>query len=113
MKTVLKLKLVLLIGIVLLCNPLTAQEISDVSFELVDQNINIYYTLSPVSSDDFKITLALKRTSLQSFNYIPEDISGDIGEGKFSGTNRKIVWLVSNDEMNMFDGDDFYFRRKN
>lgn len=109
MKIIFKLKLILLIVVVMLSYSLKAQQISEVSFELVGQNINIYYTLSPITSDNYEITLVLMRTSVPSFSYSPPELSGDIGEGKFAGSNRKIVWSVTNDEMDMFDGDDFYF----
>lgn len=109
MKITLKLKLIGFIGILFFCQSLTAQQVSNVSFELVDQDINIYYTLSPISSDNFEISVVLMRTSIPSFSYNPPDLSGDYGEGKYAGTNRKIVWHVSDEEMNMFDGDDFYF----
>lgn len=92
-----------------LCGNLFSQQVSDVSFELVGQNIHIYYTLTPISQEEYEITSILKRTTDATFSYIPDNISGDIGEGKFSGIKRKIVWNVSEDEMALFDGDDFYF----
>ena len=109
MKFVLKFKPILMFFLLILFQTLSAQQISDVSFELVGQNINIYYSLTPVTSDNYEITTLLKRTSNPNFSYTPENLSGDIGEGKYSGIGKKIIWRVSDIEMNMFDGEDFYF----
>ncbi|MCW8850688.1 MAG: hypothetical protein OQJ81_11965, partial [Melioribacteraceae bacterium] len=109
MKFILKLKLILIFFILISFKSLSAQQISDVSFELDGQNINIFYTLTPITSDNYEITTLLKRTSDPNFNYSPQNLSGDVGEGKHSGIRKKIIWKVSEIEMNMFDGDDFYF----
>lgn len=109
MKFIFKLKPIAIIGIMIFYQSLIAQQVTNVSFELIGQNINIYYSLSPITTDNYEITSILKRTSNPMFSYTPENLEGDIGEGKYSGFNRKIVWIVSSEEMNMFDGDDFYF----
>ena len=109
MKFIFQLKPIVIIGVMIFYQSLIAQQVTNVSFELIGQNINIYYSLSPITTDNYEITSILKRTSDPMFSYTPQNLEGDIGEGKFSGTKRKIIWLVSSEEMNMFDGDDFYF----
>lgn len=88
---------------------IVAQEVSNVSFELIGENIHITYTLTPITEDEYEVTTLLKRTSDASFQYTPEAMTGDIGEGKYSGISRKIIWNVTNQEMELFDGDDYYF----
>lgn len=86
-----------------------AQEVSNVSFELIGENIHITFTLTPITEDEYEISSVLKRTSDASFQYTPENMTGDIGEGKYAGINRKIIWNVTDQEMKLFDGDDYYF----
>jgi len=109
MKYIDKHLLFLIFGIFILNQKSLSQQITDVSFEVIDQNIRIFYTLTPVSNDLFEISTLLKRTTDVSFSYKPENLSGDIGEGKYSGNGRAILWNVTQQEMNMFDGEDFYF----
>lgn len=109
MKNKFKLLLLGIMFLSLYSTHIYSQQISDVYFELEGENISIYYSLSPITSDEFEISLILKRTSVPNFNYSPKELKGDIGEGKFAGIERKIIWYVTDEEMNMFDGDDFYF----
>ena len=41
-----------------------------------------------------KLTVKLKRTSDPSFEIIPAQLSGDIGEGKFAGKKNKVIWVI-------------------
>jgi hypothetical protein len=109
MKNICQYPALLLIGVFILNYEILSQSISKVSFKVLGEDIHISYTLTPSSTDDFEISILLKRTNDGSFNYLPENLSGDIGEGQFSGINRVIIWNVSETEMAMFDGDDFYF----
>jgi hypothetical protein len=80
-----------------------------VSFESKEDKIYIYYTLDANLNDEFEIEVILKRTSVPTFEYRPSDLTGDIGTGKFAGSKKTIIWQVSESEMKMFNGDDFYF----
>lgn len=86
-----------------------AQEGVTVSFESKEDKIYIYYTLDANLNDEFEIGIILKRTSVPSFEYTPTSLTGDIGTGKFAGSQKTIIWQVSESEMEMFDGDDFFF----
>ncbi|MBL1213640.1 MAG: hypothetical protein HND52_09815 [Ignavibacteriae bacterium] len=86
-----------------------AQEKIDITFESKEDKIFIYYTLDANLNDEYEISVVLKRTSIPSFEYVPEDVTGDIGTGKYAGSQKTIIWQVSESEMEMFDGDDFYF----
>jgi len=85
------------------------QEKVDVSFEEINGKIFIYYTLNETTGSQYDVSLLLRRTSETSFSYAPSDITGDIGEGDFAGKKNTVIWNITDDEMNMFDGDDFYF----
>lgn len=96
-------------AILLLTNNIEAQQISDVSFELIEEEIYIYYTLAAASGEEYETSAVLKRLNDASFSYVPEELSGDIGEGQYAGIDKTIIWDVSEEEFGMFDGEDFYF----
>ncbi|HEX2869109.1 MAG TPA: hypothetical protein VHO03_18855 [Ignavibacteriales bacterium] len=90
--------------------PLSAQEKVTVASEASEGKVTVYYELKADPSKEYKINLLLKRTSQPSFTYIPENLEGDIDEGKFASGRRKITWRLSSREKSMFSGgDDFYF----
>jgi hypothetical protein len=41
--------------------------------------------------------------------YVPRLLSGDVGEGEFTGTNRQVTWDFLAEFPGGLDGDDFYF----
>lgn len=90
--------------------PLSAQEKITVTSEASQGKVTIYYELKADPSQEYKVNLLLKRISQPSFTYQPENLEGDIDEGKFASGKRKITWRLSNTETSMFSGgDDFYF----
>lgn len=106
MKHLVKYNLILLFGFTQI---LFAQEIKDVSFEVSGEQIIIYYSLNSNPGDLFDISIHLKRLNDQSFDYVPQSLTGDIGDDQSAGIGKIIKWDVDEDEMAMFDGDDFYF----
>jgi hypothetical protein len=109
MKKQITYQLIILIFSIFISKISFAQENIDVSFESKEDKIYIYYTLDANLNDEYEINVVLKRTSVPSFEYVPENVSGDIGIGKYAGSQKTIIWQVSESEMEMFDGDDFYF----
>lgn len=86
-----------------------SQEKIDATFEAGEGKILIHYELKGDSQKDYEVSIVLKRTSDHSFAVIPDETTGDIGEGKFAGKKSTITWLLNSDEEEMLDGDDFYF----
>lgn len=109
MKKILRFPVIFIFYSLLFIQNIFSQEIRDVSFELVGEQIYIHYTLNAPISSEFEIQTLLKRLNNASFVYEPQILSGDIGDNQYSGVNKRIIWSVSEDEMNMLDGDDFYF----
>lgn len=100
----------LLICLILISNfSINAQSQVDVNYELVDDNIHIHYTIQSDPNADYTVEVFLRRSSIPSFRYQPENVSGSIGKGKFANGKQLIVWKINDKEMEMFDGDDFYF----
>ena len=109
MKILFQFSLLVIITSVIICKKTYSQDISNVHFEVVNDQIKIYYNLTANPDDKFDVSVILKRQNDKSFNYEPENLSGDVGSEKIPGNNKTIFWNVSEEEMNMFDGDDFYF----
>lgn len=85
------------------------QEKIDATFEAAEGKILIHYELKGDPQKEYEISIVLKRTSDPSFEIIPDETAGDIGEGKFAGKKSTITWILNSDEEEMLDGDDFYF----
>ncbi len=86
-----------------------SQEKIEATFEAGEGKILIHYELKGDSQKDYEVSIILKRTSDHSFEVIPDETTGDIGEGKFAGKKSTIIWILNSDEEEMLDGDDFYF----
>lgn len=96
--------------LVLLCSPAIAQEKIDVSFEAGEGNkIFISYVLNGDASKTYEVNTILRKSNDPSFKLIPEDLSGDIGEGKFANRKCTIIWNMNKDEEARLEGEDFYF----
>lgn len=82
------------------------------TFEVQDEKVLIHYSLTAEPETEYEISVVLRRTGNSSFSYEPENLTGDIGEGKFTSGNKTIVWVLTGEETEKFDGDDFYFEIK-
>ncbi len=58
-------------------------------------NLIISYNHFPVGDApdaEYEVSVRLTRESDKNFSMVPAFLSGDIGTGKFTGSNRKITW---------------------
>jgi hypothetical protein len=95
---------------ILFCSSnLLAQEKIDATFEASDGKIFIYYEIKGDPEKEFNVEVTLRRTSVPSFKLTPSEMTGDVGEGKFAGRQRTIVWRLKPEEEAILDGEDFYF----
>jgi len=98
-------------SLILFCSAnLLAQEKIDATFEASEGKIFIYYEFKGDPDKEFNIEVTLRRTSVPSFKLTPLQMTGDVGEGKFAGRQRTIVWRLKPEEETILDGDDFYFQ---
>jgi len=86
-----------------------SQEKVSATFEAIEGKVLIYYTIKGEAEKEFEVNAVLKRTSDPSFELTPEDMSGDIGTGKFAGARKTIIWHIKPEEEAQIDGEDFYF----
>jgi hypothetical protein len=87
----------------------TPPKVSDVAFSVHDGKVIIKYTLAGNVSAKYRVSVNLKRKSDPSYEYWPAFVTGDVGEGRFVGRNREIVWEIKKDFPGGVLGDDYYF----
>ena len=108
----------LLLASLLLAEPLVPSlalcgesiSVSNVQFAVSENKILITYDLIGSPDESYMITVTLRRKQVSSYQYVPKSVTGDIGEGKYSGTGRQISWDILRDYPDGLDGDDYYFR---
>lgn len=81
----------------------------NIHYRIIDEKIEIFYDL-PINSDSIDVKIVFLKKSAPKFKYNPLFISGDVGIGIFSGTNKKIVWDYLNEPDHLFTGSGFYFK---
>jgi hypothetical protein len=74
-----------------------------------DGVFTIKYDLDDSPENEYSVHLLLFRENNPRFNLTPKTLTGDIGQGKFSGTGRKIIWDSRKDLKQALVGNDFYF----
>ncbi len=84
-------------------------DVRNVKYEMTEKQIVITYDLLGTPDTEYKVTITLKRRQMSSFEYTPRSISGDFGQGKFSGKGRQIIWDFLRDFPQGLEGDDYYF----
>lgn len=88
---------------------LLAQESISVDYKVSGKKIIISYELESDLNSEYEIKLQLRRADVSNFLYIPENLSGDIGEGKYAGGKKEIIWVLTDDELRKSNYQDFYF----
>ena len=79
------------------------------SFETASHSVIIYYEFAGNQSNEYEISITLKRTTDPNFSLEPSQLSGDFGSGKYGEGKRKIFWYLTPKEESTLIGDDFYF----
>ncbi len=71
--------------------------------------VTILYSLGGEPGRSYTVTVTLKREQDESFAYSPKKVTGDVGEDVTPGTNKKMVWDLSDEYPTGLAGSDFYF----
>lgn len=98
-----------LIFILLINGFIFSQEKVSATFEAVEGKVLIYYTVKGEPEKEYDVNVVLKRSDDPSFELVPEDMSGDVGKGKFAGSRKTIIWHIKPEEEALLEGEDFYF----
>ncbi len=86
-----------------------SDNVENVNYTVSNGKVFVSYNLPGNSSQLYKVSLTLRKANDKNFVYIPQTVSGDIGEGRFAGSNKSIIWKIVNDFPNGISGEDFYF----
>lgn len=104
-------KLILLLLFALFTGNSFAQKIKvdNIGFEMKDTIIEIHYDLVGQLEKSYNVSVELKREQVPEFGFKPKLLSGDVGKGKFAGTNRKIIWNFTDEFKPEAGITDYYF----
>jgi len=89
-----------------------AQEITNVYFDPLQDKIIVYYDLAGDKDEDYNVSIVLRREEYSGFQIVPKSVTGDVGEGKFAGKKKKIIWDVTKDYHIDPEITDYYFEVK-
>ncbi|NJD22513.1 MAG: hypothetical protein FIA82_07560 [Melioribacter sp.] len=90
-------------------NNSNSDNVENVHYTVTNGKVFVSYDLLGNSDQSYKVSLTLRKADNKSFVYIPKTVSGDIGEGRFAGNNKGIIWEIKNDFPDGISGEDFYF----
>ena len=88
------------------------QTVSNVRFESYDDSIVVFYDLQGDANQEYDVSLTLKREEFVTFQVVPKQVSGDIGNGVVQGLKRRIVWNPTHEFIITPDNTDYYFEVK-
>ncbi|MBI4548346.1 MAG: hypothetical protein HY707_10220 [Ignavibacteriae bacterium] len=106
---------IIVVGLLLQIVPLTdilAQEkiaVKNVRHIESKRKIIINYDLDGPSDKKYRVKVFLKRMSDLTYEHSPKNLTGDVGEGQFSGPNREIIWDLLQEFPEGIEGEDFKF----
>lgn len=83
--------------------------IENVSFEQVDQDIVIHYSLTGKPGKKYTVSLYLSDNNGATFRLKPEAIKGDVGKNIEPGRFKQITWFLRQDYPQGLDGNGFVF----
>lgn len=103
--------IVMLINVVAFAAPGSSQQpkVENVHFSVYSGLVIVNYNLLGNSSSKYKVQLILRKGSDPSYTYFPKSLTGDIGEGKFAGQGKQILWLIDQEFPQGLPGNDYYF----
>ncbi len=109
-------KIILLFFTIILLyhSPIFPQEtkVTNVNFELKNDKVLIYYDLEGDKDAEYDVSVTLRREEISGYIFVPTNLSGAVGEGKFVGRKRTIIWDVSKDFYIDEEVTDYYFEVK-
>jgi len=89
--------------------PNQAPVVKNVQFRVEHGQIVVNYDLAGDNTATYKVSLILKKGSDSTYQYIPNEVTGDVGIGKFAGVARRITWIISKELPGGLPGADYYF----
>jgi hypothetical protein len=84
--------------------------VDNVRFKVVGTKVIISYDLIGPADANCKVLVTLKNRSAPSFSYVPDSVTGDVGEGRFVGRGRQVIWDFSTEFPGGLTFEDYYFQ---
>lgn len=101
---------VLFLVMMLSASPARAQEIQNPTYRQRGKTIVVTYDLMAEEKEEYEVNLLLSADGGQNFDYEPQTVSGDIGEGIALGPGKRIVWTVLEDKPGGLQGTNYQFK---
>jgi LPXTG-motif cell wall-anchored protein len=83
-------------------------KVENIDIRLTGAKMYIEYDLLGPKDEELNLKIELRRESVPSFVYVPVNVGGDIGNGKFYGSRRQIIWNFVSEFPNKLTGRDYY-----
>jgi hypothetical protein len=83
--------------------------VTNVHFAVSGLRVTVSYDLQGEPNATYNVAMMLKSRSDPTFGYEPKALSGDVGLGKYAGTDREIVWDMSKEFPQGLQGSGYYF----
>lgn len=87
-----------------------AQDVQNQTYQQQGKTIVLTYDLMAEEGEEYKVNLLLSADGGNTFDYEPQAVSGDVGEGVTPGPSKRIVWTVLEDKPAGLQGGDFQFK---
>ena len=84
--------------------------LSNANFKEVNDTYIINYDLAGDLNEDYEVDLLLMDSKNSEYKYKLEELTGDAGEGKLTGRDRRIVWNYRNEFSGGLDNDNLYLK---
>lgn len=82
--------------------------VRNVYFDTKNGDVVLYYDLRGDRDEDYEVVLLIKDKNDPEYVFKPKHLIGDIGEGKYAGLQRRILWNIFNDLPNGLIGNNYY-----
>lgn len=84
-------------------------KISDVRAQVSGDNVIVEYDLLDSRTAEYEVKISLRRRSNPFFEYIPKNVSGDVGPRVLGGNGKRITWGIAREFPGGLSEDDYYF----
>jgi hypothetical protein len=84
-------------------------KVENIRVEQEAEKYVILYDLAASKDESYTVTVTLRREGDPSFKREIKNLSGDVGEGKYAGKDRRVTWDFRTEFPAGLEGDDYFF----
>ena len=82
--------------------------IQNLRFEAQGRVVHLFYDLNGDQNELYRVRIIMKRGE-QDYEYIPVNVTGDVGDNISQGPNKHITWNTLDEFPKGLPGNDYYF----